>query len=71
MATHSTILAWKIPSTEEPGALQSIGSQTAGHARGTNTTPFPPYFPGVIRRSLLVQHDNNARAQNQDVLLFL
>ena len=27
MATHSSILAWKIPWTEEPGALQSIGSQ--------------------------------------------
>ena len=27
MATHSSILAWKIPWTEEPGGLQSIGSQ--------------------------------------------
>ena len=27
MATHSSILAWRIPSTEEPGGLQSIGSQ--------------------------------------------
>ena len=27
MATHSTILAWKIPWTEEPGGLQSMGSQ--------------------------------------------
>ena len=27
MATHSSILAWRIPSTEEPGELQSIGSQ--------------------------------------------
>ena len=31
MATHSSILAWEIPSTEEPGRLQSIGSQRAGH----------------------------------------
>ena len=28
MATHSSILAWKIPWTEEPGRLQSMGSQT-------------------------------------------
>ena len=28
MATHSSILAWRIPWTEEPGRLQSIGSQT-------------------------------------------
>ena len=27
MATHSTMLAWKIPWTEEPGGLQSMGSQ--------------------------------------------
>ena len=27
MATHSSILAWKIPQTEEPGRLQSMGSQ--------------------------------------------
>ena len=27
MATHSSILAWKIPWTEEPGRLQSVGSQ--------------------------------------------
>ena len=27
MATHSSILAWKIPWTEEPGGLQSVGSQ--------------------------------------------
>ena len=31
MATHSSILAWRIPWTEEPGGLQSMGSQTAGH----------------------------------------
>ena len=27
MATHSSLLAWKIPQTEEPGSLQSMGSQ--------------------------------------------
>ena len=31
MATHSTILTWKIPWTEEPVELQSMGSQRAGH----------------------------------------
>ena len=30
MATHSSILAWTIPWTEEPGGLQSMGSQSAG-----------------------------------------
>ena len=31
MATHSSILAWRIPWTEEPGGLQSMGSQRVGH----------------------------------------
>ena len=31
IATHSSILAWRIPWTEEPGGLQSIGSQRVGH----------------------------------------
>ena len=31
MATHSSILAWRIPGTEEPGGLQSLGSQRVGH----------------------------------------
>ena len=31
MATHSSILAWKIPWMEKPGRLQSMGSQRVGH----------------------------------------
>ena len=31
MATHSNILAWKIPWAEEPGRLQSMGLQSIGH----------------------------------------
>ena len=31
MATHSSILAWEIPWMEEPGGLQSMGSQRVGH----------------------------------------
>ena len=31
MATHSSILVWRIPWTEEPGGLQSMGSQRVGH----------------------------------------
>ena len=33
MATHSNILAWRIPRTEEPGTLQSIESDATEHAR--------------------------------------
>ena len=38
MATHSSILAWRIPWTEEPGGLQSMGSQGVGHDRATKHT---------------------------------
>ena len=31
IATHSSILAWKIPWTEKPGRLQAMGSQRVGH----------------------------------------
>ena len=31
METHSDILAWRLPWTEEPGGLQSVGSQRVGH----------------------------------------
>ena len=35
MATHSSTLAWEIPWTEEPGGLQSMGSQRVGHDLAT------------------------------------
>ena len=37
MATHSSILPWRIPWTEEPGGLQSMGLQRVGHDWGTST----------------------------------
>ena len=43
MATHSSILAWRIPWTEEPGGLQSIRSQRVGHI--FTTKPPPPASP--------------------------
>ena len=38
MATHSSILAWKIPWTEEPGGLQSMGSQRVRYDQATKHT---------------------------------
>ena len=40
MATHSSILSWRVPRTEEPGGLQSMGSQGVGHNWEINT----PFF---------------------------
>ena len=47
-ATHSSILAWRIPWTEEPGRLQSMGLQRVGHDWATNT-----YTQPVIQFSLI------------------
>ena len=38
MATHSSILAWRIPWTEEPGSLQSMGSTRVGYDLATQPT---------------------------------
>ena len=43
-ATHSSILAWRIPWSEEPGRLQSIGSQRVRHCRATNIFTFTHSF---------------------------
>ena len=50
MATHSSILAWKIPWTEEPGGLQSMGLQRVRHNRATEHSHIhvvPPSWPAV------------------------
>ena len=41
MATHCSSLAWRIPWTEEPGGIQSMGSQKVGQDFATNTFTFP------------------------------
>ena len=40
VATHSSVLAWKIPGTEEPGRLQSVGSLRVGHDWATSLSLF-------------------------------
>ena len=41
MATHSSILAWRIPRTEEPGRLQSMGLQRVRHELATEHACMP------------------------------
>ena len=51
MATHSSILAWKIPWTDEHGRLQSMGSQRVRHNQATSLSLLSgPYYWG--RREL-------------------
>ena len=50
MATHSSILAWRIPWMEEPGTLQSRGSQRVGHDRATSlSVPFKGLKIGMYK----------------------
>ena len=44
MAIHSSILAWRIPWTEEPGRLQSIGLQRVKHNGATNAKHYLIYL---------------------------
>jgi len=55
MATHSSSLAWKIPWTEEPGGLQSIGSQESD-----TTEPLNHYHRGEDRTGTAVRSDCDA-----------
>ena len=47
MATHSSILAWRIPWTEESDRLQSMGSQRVRHNGATNTFTLSFHFPAL------------------------
>ena len=47
MATHSSILAWRIPWTEDPSGLQSIGSQRVGHVLSDCTHTFAATWMGL------------------------
>ena len=49
MPTHSSILVWRIPLTEEPGRLQSMGSQRVRHYWAANTFTFTyPLCPSLL-----------------------
>ena len=50
MATHSSILAWRIPWTEEPNRLQSMGSQKVTHDQLTNTFTFNVHWQRLFWR---------------------
>ena len=57
MVAHSSILSWRIPWIENPGGLQSMGSQRVGHNRETNAFPF----------SILVKCSKSESAENKHV----
>ena len=58
MAPHSSILAWRIPWTEEPGGVQSIGSQRVGHDWVTSLTSHSSKVMLKILQARLQQYMN-------------
>ena len=55
-ATHSSIHAWKIPWTKEPGGLQSMESQRVGHDWATSVCVY--VFLDIVLRNLFHVHQN-------------
>ena len=71
MGPHSSILAWKIPWTEEPGGLQSMGSQRVGHDLATKHHHHPELTIRLIFFPLsfllkIVKQTNKQRANPQE-----
>ena len=66
MATHSSILAQKIPWTEEPGGLQSMGSQRVGHSLATKQTKLIEVFPRgpVVKNPPAMQETEELQVQS-------
>ena len=77
MAPRSSTLAWKIPWTEEPGGLQSMGLLTVGHDRATSLSlftfmhwrkkwqPTPVFLPGESQgRGSLVGYSLRGRKES-------
>ena len=58
MATHSSIVAWRIPWTEEPGRLQSMGSQRVGHDWATSLHFTSLHLKRLIKRLKVPEHLN-------------
>ena len=65
VATHSSILAWKIPGTEEPGGLQSMGSKESDMTEKLNrqalsphspSQALSPHSPSVLRQLTMKMH---------------
>ena len=57
MATHCSTLPWRISWTEEPGGLQSMGSQRVGHDQATNT------FPTLIQSNSMEEGGETVKTQ--------
>ena len=71
MATHSSILAWRIPWTEEPCGLQSVWLQRVRHNLGTEPEKQIEIYMYISRPSLVAQLVKNSPAMQETPVLLL
>ena len=66
MATHSSILAWEVSWTEEPGGLQSMGSQRLGHDLATERRQEGKvsFHKFKVGRLISINHDHHHHQHN-------
>ena len=68
MATHSSVLAWRIPGTGEPGGLPSMGSHIAGH-NWSDLAAADTFFPDFLRLLLLYNIAIIAKLPKQNIAI--
>ena len=71
LATHSSILAWRITWTEEPGGLQSMGLQRVGHDWATNTFTNTPALQADFLPFELPGKSNSPEVKKMQTLLWI
>ena len=59
MATHSSVLAWRIPGTREPGGLPSMGSQSQTRLKGLSSSSSGRTFPSCMTETLCPLQGNS------------
>ena len=70
MATHSSILAWRIPWTEEPGRIQSMGSQESDMSEQLNHHHFSRFLKNLVNQSYLDTPADSWESQRKKDLIF-
>ena len=68
LATHLSILAWRIPWTEEPGGLQSMGSQRVGQTERLSMHAYPSSLRNEIFR--MKNHSGRIHLPNTKTIFF-
>ena len=69
MATHSSVLAWRIPGVGEPGGLPSMGSHRAGHDRSNLAAAAFPLIQINLPEIKLLVHHSLVQIVNRSLLL--